>query len=287
MYKSIPTVSTTKPTSWSVDQTTGQRQPRMRRLHECLAQRDGGRDGNAVEEDEDPGDVDELGLAGGRGAGALLHEPRLRGAHGQQEDGEPGHDVHGRRRGAGMLVRGAGEPEGDEAEQPLQAEEGHRGDAEPRVEAHQVRRHGRVVELERRVHAEDAQDQAHQVDQHVRHLLRPVVHRDRRVRQDGFANKKNETPGHHKWMDIEDLLGVLGLYVDAAPVMQQPDKHEDGRGQEQHVREHGHPRRHDGVVVAPDDPVRHGCRSKPSPQPPAGKKTIDQMGAAEVSLANH
>uniref|UniRef100_A0A0A9H8X8 Uncharacterized protein n=1 Tax=Arundo donax TaxID=35708 RepID=A0A0A9H8X8_ARUDO len=61
-------------------------------------------------------------------------------------------------------------------------------------------------------------------------------------------------------MDIEYLVGVLGLNVDAAPVAQQPDEHEDRGGQEQHVREHGHARRHDGVVVAPDDPVRHGCR---------------------------
>jgi hypothetical protein len=153
-------------------------------LHKRPAQRDGGPDGDTVEENEDPGDVDEPGLAGGRCAGALLHEPRLRGAHGQQEDGESRHDVHGRRRGACVRVRCAGEPEGGEAEQPLQREEGDGGDAEPRVEARQVRRHGQVVELERRVHAEDGQDQAHQVDQHVRHLLRPVVHRDRRVRQD-------------------------------------------------------------------------------------------------------
>jgi hypothetical protein len=143
-----------------------------RRLHERPAQRDGGPDGDPVEEDEDPGDVDEPGLAGRRGSGALLQS-----AHGQQEDGEARHDVYGR-------GRGAGEPERGEAEQPLQREEGDGGDAEPRVEARQVRCHGQVVELERRVHAEDGQDQAHQVDQHVRHLLRPVVHRDGRVRQD-------------------------------------------------------------------------------------------------------
>jgi hypothetical protein len=151
---------------------------RARRLHERPAQRDGGPDGDAVEEDEDAGDVDEPGLAGRRSGGALLDEPSLRRAHGQQEDGEARHDVHGRGRGAGVRVRGAGEPERGEAEQPLQREEGDGGDAEPRVEARQVRRHGQVVELERRVHAEDGQDQAHQVDQHVRHLLRPVVHRD-------------------------------------------------------------------------------------------------------------
>jgi len=62
---------------------------------------------------------------------------------------------------------------------------------------------------------------------------------------------------------IENLLGVLGLYVDAAPVVQQPDEHEHGGGQEQHVRDHAHARRQDGVVVAPDDPVRHGCRLLP------------------------
>jgi hypothetical protein len=131
------------PTEQTDARGPGNANPR-RRLQECLAQRDGGRHSEPVEEDEDPRDVDELQLGGGGGRGALLHEAGLRGAHGEHEDGQAGHDVRGGRGGAG------------------------------------------VVELERRVHAEDGQDEPHQVDQHVRHLLRPVVYvrRDRRVCQD-------------------------------------------------------------------------------------------------------
>jgi len=58
--------------------------------------------------------------------------------------------------------------------------------------------------------------------------------------------------------------------------VQQPDEHEHGGGQEQHVREHGHPRGHDGVVVAPDDPVRHGY---PPPPPPAATSLASSLSA--------
>lgn len=163
-------------------------------LQELLAQRDGGGDGDPVEEDEDAGGVDELGLAAGRGGGALLDEPRLRRADGQQEDGKAGHDVH-RHRGRPRARVPARQPEHDEAEQPLQAEEGDGADAEPRVEADEVGDHGDVVVLERRVHAEAAQDEPHEVDQHVRHLPRPVIHHvDRWVGQYGC----NFFPTSHK-----------------------------------------------------------------------------------------
>ena len=59
---------------------------------------------------------------------------------------------------------------------------------------------------------------------------------------------------------VEDLVGVVGLYVDAAAEAQEPDEDEDGGDEEEQVREHGHARGHDGValVAADDPPDRHG-----------------------------
>lgn len=78
--------------------------------------------------------------------------------------------------GAAARVRSCagGQPEGDEAQEQLEAEKRDYGDVEPGVE---VRRRDRDVELEHRIHAKE--DQTHHMDHHVRHLLRPVVHRDR------------------------------------------------------------------------------------------------------------
>lgn len=61
---------------------------------------------------------------------------------------------------------------------------------------------------------------------------------------------------HRSVTYVEDLVGVIGLNVDAAAEAQEPDEHKHGGDEEDQVREHGHARGYDGVVVVPDD--RHG-----------------------------
>jgi hypothetical protein len=171
----------------------------------------GEHDGDAEEEHDDGGEVDEhrlgsvLGQAQGRclQEGELLEESELRGADGEHEGEKAEERVPGHG-GAPCGPARAGKEEGEEAGEPLDSVEGDGEDAEPGVEGVEVGDAALHVELEDGVDAEGADREARGVQRQVRLLPGVAVDGKRPVAQDGFSGEDDEADDHEHWVDVED-----------------------------------------------------------------------------------